>query len=160
MKFREIDESIRELITEDGEILDVEAFDALNLERNKKIEGVANLILDLQDELAAQKKEKDRLAALQKRTESRIDGLRSLLTYVCNGEKFNGTTVKVGFRRSQAVEINDPSKVILWATNEGHEEVLKYADPTISKSALKPYLDMGIEVPGAVQTETVSAIIR
>lgn len=160
MKFREIDEQIAALLTEDGEILDVEAFDALQIERDRKIEGLANYVLDLQDDVEALKREKARIADLQRSTEGKIDRLKAFLVAVCQGQKFEGEKVKIGFRRSNAVEISNESEVIRWAQEGGHEDVLRYADPTVSKSVLKTYLELGLEVPGAAQVENISPIIR
>ena len=61
MTLYEIDKDIQVLINEDGEIEDIERFDALVMERNKKIENVGCWVKNLTAEVAAMKEEKKRL---------------------------------------------------------------------------------------------------
>ena len=53
MTLYEIDKDIQVLINEDGEIEDIERFDALAMERNKKIENVGCWVKNLDAEAAA-----------------------------------------------------------------------------------------------------------
>ena len=157
--FREIDEELLSLLTEDGEIIDTERFEALQIARGKKIEGLANYILDLRDRVEALKREKARIADMQRRTEEKIEDLREFLVGVCGGERFTSDTIQIGMRHSTSVEIEDPDKLMAWA-KEGHEDILKYPDPTVAKSVVATYLEMGIDVPGAVQRDRVTPVIR
>ena len=77
--FREIDEAILALVNEDGEILDAEAFTALQMERGRKIESMALWVLDLQDEQDAIKREIDRLTARKKAAETKEKRLKEFL---------------------------------------------------------------------------------
>ena len=59
--FREIDEAILALVDEEGEIADIEAFEALQMERAKKAANMALWALDLKDEQDAIRYEIKRL---------------------------------------------------------------------------------------------------
>ena len=60
----EIDQEILDCVDlETGEILDTEKLDALQMEREAKLEGVALWVKDLKAEAAAVKEEADKLAA-------------------------------------------------------------------------------------------------
>ena len=63
----EIDQEILDCIDmETGEILDLEKLTALQMERERKLEGVALWIKDLNAEAAAVKEEADKLTARKK----------------------------------------------------------------------------------------------
>ena len=63
----DIDQEILACIDDEtGEILDVEKLDALQMERERKLEGVALWVKDLKAEAAAVKEEADKLTARKK----------------------------------------------------------------------------------------------
>ena len=71
----EIDNAIMECIDpETGEIIDAERLTALQMERDKKIEGVACWVKNLDADAAAYKAEKDAFAARQAKAEKLADG--------------------------------------------------------------------------------------
>ena len=159
--FREIDEAILALVNEDGEILDAEAFTALQMERGRKIESMALWVLDLQDEQDAIKREIDRLTARKKAAETKEKRLKEFLQAILGGDKFKSDRVTVSYRTTQAVEITDETALRDWAEIDPKGEgVLKFREPEISKTALKELLASGTEIPGAAMQTKTSTIIK
>lgn len=159
--FREIDEQMLALIGEDGEILDAEAFQALQMERDKKAENMALWVLDLKDDEAAIKNEINRLKERLESAERKEKRLKEYLKLVLEGEMLKTPTVSVGYRTSQAVEISDSEQVIEWAKKDGRfENILKYKEPEISKTELKNIMKDGVEVPGAELVTNISTVIK
>ena len=69
----EIDQELLDCVDmETGEILDTEKLDALQMERERKLEGVALWIKDLNYEAAAVKEEADKLTTRKKALDNKI----------------------------------------------------------------------------------------
>lgn len=159
--FREIDERLLALVNEDGEILDVEAFQQLQMEREKKAENMALWALDLKDEQEAIKQEIQRLQGRLKAAETKEKSLREYLQAVLGGQKLKTARVSVGYRTTQAVEITDEDGLRQWAmTDPKGENVLRYREPEISKTAIREMIEAGGEVPGARIATRQSTTIR
>ena len=77
MTLYEIDKEIQALITEDGEIEDIERFDALAMERDKKIENIGCWVKNLDAEAASIREEEKALAERRHRLESKAERLRA-----------------------------------------------------------------------------------
>lgn len=115
-KLYELDQRINELITnsidtETGEVSDgfIEKLDALNMERNQKIDNIMCLIKNLDSETTAFDNEVKRLAELKKSAKSRAESLKAYLTnYMEAGvEKFTSPHGKIGWRKSEKVIVQD-----------------------------------------------------
>jgi hypothetical protein len=61
---------------------------------------------------------------------------------------------------AESVEITDTEKFIEWAQKTNHDEMLKYSLPEIRKSAIKPLLQNGENIPYTALTRTKSVIIK
>jgi predicted nucleic acid-binding Zn-ribbon protein len=147
----QIDESIRNLVDEEsGEILDYEAFAALTMEREKKVENMALWYLDLNAQIAAIKAEEDRLYARRKEAENMQDKLKDYLAQMQAGEKFNTPRVSISFRSSEAVEIADEKAFVKAMMESGFDSYLTYKEPTINRTAIKNALKGGVAIEGAV----------
>ena len=92
---------------ETGEILDVEGLEALQMEREQKLENIACFIKNLDSDAAAFAAEEKAFAERRKAAERKANGLREYLTQALQGEKFKTTRCEVNFRTSEAVEITD-----------------------------------------------------
>ena len=162
MTFREIDERLLALVDQEtGEILNLEAFDALQMERNAKAENMALWVLDLKDEAAAIDAEMKRLRERKSAAERKIDSLKKYLQIVTDGQKMKTPLVSVSYRNTTAIQIDDAAAVIKWAQDTDRDgEVLKYVDPEISKTAVKALLADGVEVPGVSMVSNVSTVIK
>ena len=150
MNLYEIDSAIMSLVDpETGELLDYEAFEQLQLERDKKIEGVALWYKDLMAEAKAQKEEADALLARKKATEAKAERLKGYLDMALCGEKFETPRCVVSFRKTTSVEVEDPDGFIRWAEQNGYEDCIRRKDPEVSKSGVAALIKSGAMVPYA-----------
>ena len=100
----------RAINVETGEITDEDALrelDALQMERDRKIENVGLWIKDLRAEAEALKAEKQAFEKRQRVTENKIEALKKYLMYALNGNKFKTTRLSVSYRKTESVEIDD-----------------------------------------------------
>ena len=153
MKLYEIDQAIMDCIDmETGEIINEELLNALELERDAKIENVALWIKDLKAEVEALKAEKMAFAERQKVAENKMESLKKWLAYALNGEKFKSVRASVTFRTSDKVEVADIYKL--------DENFLRYKEPEADKDAIKKAIKAGQEVAGATLVPSTSVIIK
>lgn len=153
MRLYDIDEAILSCIdTDTGEILDSDKLNALQIEREKKLENVALWIKNLTSDAEALKAEKQAFADRQKAAENKAESLKKWLTEALAGEKFKTTRVAVSFRKSKSVQVED-----IWKLDDSF---VKYAEPTADKAAIKKAIEAGQEVAGASLVENVSCSIK
>lgn len=145
---------INELITqafesavdsETGEILNLQAYaalDKLELMKEEKVENLLLWIKNLTAESIALKAEEDAFKARRKQAERKAESIKEYLEKALDGEKFKTPRVAVSWRKSESVEyVGDVHKL--------PEECLKYKEPEVSKTELKKLLKAGAEIPGA-----------
>lgn len=163
MNLYQIDQAILSLVDpKTGEILDWGALDALQMERDTKIENVALWIKNLNAEAKAIREEEISLADRRKANEKKIEHLKSYLTDALGGQKFQTARCQVSFRKTTKVEL-DPEKTqetILWAEQHGHAECVTYKAPDINKNELAKILKSGEAVPGAELVEGLSMGVK
>ena len=145
MTIYEIDDAIRALVDEDGEIGDYEAFEALQMERDAKIENTGLWIKELLAEADAIKKERDALKEREDAAKRKAERLKELLGYALGGEKFKTARLSISWRESEAVEITPECEA--WCREHG--EYLREKPPEIDKAAIKNALKQGGAVIGA-----------
>lgn len=144
MSIYDIDAAIVQLVDmETGEVSDEEAFDALQMARDEKIENIGLYIKDLTAEAKAIKDEESALAARRKTAENKVERLKNLLDYALRGQKFATQRLKVSYRKSQTVEVSDG--FVKWA-DEHRPDLLIYSEPKPLKTAIKDAVKDG-EVP-------------
>lgn len=126
---------------ETGEVLDEKKLNALSLEREQKIEGVALAIKELTADVTAYKFERDAFNEKIRRAERQIEGYKGWLGKATEGQKFHSAKVDVSFRQSEVVDIPDESVVPV--------EYLKWKNTSSpDKNAIKQALKAGIQVDG------------
>lgn len=141
MNLYEIDSAIMNCVDmETGEIIDMEALENLQMERDQKIENIGCWIKNLLADAKALKEEKDNLAARQKSAENKVASLKAYLSSYLNGEKFKTAKVAISYRKSDSVDISEGAVI--------PDEYLKYSDPTPDKIGLKAALKAGEKFPG------------
>ena len=158
----DIDQEILACIDDEtGEILDVEKLDALQMERERKLEGVALWVKDLKAEAAAVKEEADKLTARKKALDNKIESIKTWLLGALDGEKLKTPRCNVYQMHSQRVNIPDEPKLIcfLQTLNEP-EKFLRFKDPELRKDEIKKALKDGTIIPGAELEETESVVIK
>lgn len=151
MKLFDIDEKLaacvkldenRVVDTESGEIIDLEAIAALEMERDKKIENLGCWYKNLLADAEALKAQKNAFAEREKAAKAKAESLRGFLGRYLNGKKFESAKVAMSFRKSEAVEFD--AKCI----GDVPEEFLKFKDPELDKVAVKKAIKAGETVPG------------
>jgi hypothetical protein len=153
MRLYEIDEAILSCIDADtGEILDADKLNALQIEREEKLENVALWIKDLKAEVEALKAEKQAFADRQKAAENKAESLKKWLSDALAGEKFKTTKVAVSFRKTKSVQVDNVFDL--------DDSFVKYAEPTPDKTAIKKAIEAGQEVTGATLVENVSISVK
>lgn len=145
MTIYEIDDAIRALVDEDGEIGDYEAFETLQMERDAKIENTGLWIKELLAEADAIKKERDALKEREDAAKRKAERLKELLGYALGGEKFKSPRLAISWRKSEAVEITEDC--VAYCMLNGR--FLRHKDPEIDKAGIKDVLKKGGEIPGA-----------
>lgn len=138
----EIDREIMGCIDMDtGEVVDIERLSELQMERERKLEGVALWIKNLKADAAAYKAEKDAFAERERQAKGKAERLSEWLAAALDGEKMNTNRVAVTFRKSEAVKITDldaiPNSYLVETVTESPDKV-----------AIKVALKQGLEIPG------------
>ena len=158
MTLYEIDKEIQALVTEDGEIEDIERFDALAMERYKKIENVGCWVQNLDAEAAAMREEDKTLAERRHSLASTAERLRAYLDHALDGAKFESPRVAISYRKSKAVEIQDDAVFKAWAKD--YAPALLKVTYTIDKTGVKNYIASGAECPCVEIVERKSMQVR
>ena len=158
----EIDQAILDCVDlETGEILDPEKLDALQMERELKLEGVALWVKDLKAEMTAVKEEADKLTSRKKSLENKIESLKTWLLYALNGEKLKTPRCNVYQTHSQKLVIDDEKAMVdMLMSSPSGEKFLRMKEPEIDKNALKDSLKQGYEFEYAHLEETESVVIK
>lgn len=136
-----LDES-RVVDTESGEIIDLEAIAALEMERDKKLENLGCWYKNLLADAEALKAQKNAFAEREKAAKAKAESLRGFLGRYLNCKKFETAKVAMSFRKSEAVEFD--AKCI----GDVPEEFLKFKDPELDQVAVKKAIKAGESVPG------------
>ena len=139
--------------TETGEIIDPEKLDALEMEREKKIEAVILWRKDLLAEAEAVKKEADVLTKRAKSCENKAEQLKNYISYALNGEKFKTDRCSVSYRKTSGVVLDDIYKVSAKFWGDIKES-------WISKTKIKEAIENGETVEGAHIEERQSINIK
>lgn len=125
---------------ETGEVIDFDRLSGLVMERENKLEGVALWIKNLEATAKAIKAERDVLKVREEQAEHKALMLREWLSGALDGEKMETPKVKVSYRKSTAVEVDDrlPKK---WCSKK-----IVY---TPDKIAIKTAIQNGKKITGA-----------
>ena len=131
-----------EIDEETGEILNADALDQIELERNEKIENIALWIKNLKSDAEAYKREKDVFIKKEKAAANKAEALKNYLTESLRGEKFKSDRVTISWRKSEAVVLDplklDPKGVYMVAQ-----------EPKPDKAMIREMLKHGKEIKGA-----------
>ena len=139
-----------EIDEETGEILNADELDALNIERDVKIENIALWIKNLKAEAEAVKKQKDAFQSREKSLTNKAERLKEWLAASLNGEKWKSDKVVLSWRKSESVDIEE---------GFNDERFIKY-EPKISKMEIKTALKSGEIIKGASLVENNSLQIK
>lgn len=150
MTIFEIDQRITELVDPDtGELLDLDAFLELQMEREQKIESMALWVKELSATASAIKAEVDTLMERKRVADRRCESLKRYLAEILQGEKFSTPRCAVSFRKSTSVQVDDTEKLVRWLEQNGLDDCVKYKEPEVSKAEVGKLLKSGMPVPFA-----------
>lgn len=154
MNLYEIDSAIAALVDpETGEIQNYEAFEELQMARDQKIENMALVLKNAAAASAAIKAEIDALKARKDAADKTVERMKEYLTQATGGQKFETAKVRLSFRSSTRVEIDDEIGLLDWLERNNKESCIKYKMPEISRSEVGKLIKEGLEVPGAILAE-------
>ncbi len=158
----EIDQDILSCTdAETGEILDAEKLDALEMERERKLEGVTLWVKDLSAEASAVKEEADKLTARKRALDNKITALKSWLLIALDGQKLKTPRCSVYYTHTPKLSGEDEEKLIgFLKTLEEPEQFLRFREPELRKDEIKKALKDGTIIPGASLEETESVVIK
>jgi hypothetical protein len=158
-RLRELEYELTEAYDEDtGEILNEERasavmaeMDALDMARDKKIEGALLLRQELLEEKASLDNEIKRLTARKKKRDRRAERLKDYVTTALGGEKFKTDKISVSYRKSESVDIAEGAEI-----PDEYVRVKVEANKTELKKALKS----GVKIQGVTLKQNVNMIIK
>ena len=159
MKLFEIDERLAACVkisddqavdAETGEVIDIEAVEALEMEREQKIENIGMWIKDLTAQSEALKSEKNKLAEREKSAKNKAERLKEFLTAYLDGKKFETARVAIKFRSVEFVSVPDVTAL--------PEKYWRIKPPEADKTAIKNALKAGEVIEGAelVKKQSIS----
>ena len=158
----DIDQEILDCVDmETGEIIDPEKLDALQMEREAKLEGVALWIKDLNAEADAVKAEADKLTTRKRALDNKVTALKVWLLQALDGEKLKTPRCNVYQTHSQRLTVDDEGRLISFLEElEEPDRFLKFKDPELRKDEIKKALKDGFVIPGAALETTESVVIK
>lgn len=159
MRLFEIDERLASCVkingdqavdTETGEVIDIEAVEALEMEREQKIENIGLWIKELTAQAEAIKAEKNKLAEREKSAKNKAEHLKEFLTAYLDGKKFETARVAIKFRSVESVSVPDVAAL--------PEKYWRIKPPEADKTAIKNAIKAGEVVAGAelVKKQSIS----
>lgn len=163
MRLYEINAALEELLNqvdpETGELVcDMDALEALSIEREEKLEGLALYCKNLTAEAEAIRNEEKALAERRRSLENKAERAKGFLAEQLSGEKFSTPKVAVSYRTSKAVEITDEES--FWAYAFKHPGFIRQKQPEADKTAIGAALKNGQEIPGAELIEKLNMSIK
>lgn len=134
-----------------GEITNIDELDALQMERDEKVENVALYIKNLLSDAEAYKREKESFLKKQQEAQRKADSLKEYLAFNLKGEKFKSDRVQISYRKSESVNITDMAELPI---------EFKVMDVTADKRSIKQAIKEGQTIPGAELVEKEGITIR
>ena len=138
---------------DDGEILNLQQFEALQMERDKKIEGMCCYIKNLMADVVAYEAEEKRMRECRAAKEREVDRCKSYLAGALYGEKFETPRCKISWRKSEICNVLNIDAV---------PEEFKRTKVTIDadKTAIKKAIKAGMEIPGAEVIQKLNMTLK
>lgn len=139
--------------TEDGEIFDLQQFEALQMERNAKIEGMCCYIKNKLAEAQAIDAEIDTLSYRSGAIKKEVDRCKGYLAGALYGEKFETPRCKITWRKSEICNV---------LSMEAIPDEYKRTKVTVDadKTAIKKAIKAGVEVPGAEVIQKLNMTLK
>ena len=137
---------------ETGEIIDIEQLQALQLEREQKVENVAlwykNLLSDAEQYAAEEAAFKEK----KRRAQAQAERLKQYLLDALGGEKYKSARVSISYRNTPRVVVDDVLNL--------PPRFVRFADPEPNKTEIAAAIKAGEDVYGARLETNQSIIIK
>lgn len=139
--------------TEDGEIFDLQQFEALQMERGQKIEGMCCYIKNKIAEAQAIDAEIDTLSYRSGAIKKEVDRCKGYLAGALYGEKFETPRCKITWRKSEICNV---------LSMEAIPDEYKRTKVTVDadKTAIKKAIKSGMEIPGAEVIQKLNMTLK
>lgn len=135
-----------------GEIIDIEALKALEMERDTKIRNVACWIKNLESDEKALADQEKIFRERKNAAKNKKEQLKSYLASFLAGKKWKNNEVNITWKKSYPVEITDIKKLSSY--------YLRYKEPEVNKILLGNDLKAGIKIDGATMVEKNNMSVR
>lgn len=141
-----------------------DTLEGMESEFEKKAENVAQYIKELRAESDDIREEEKVLASRRKAKEKRTESLTSYLMNCMkqiNRDKIETARCKLSIRRNaESVQCEDEYALAAQLAKQGRDDLLRFKDPELNKTALKAALKAGEQLDGAQLVRTESLIIK
>ena len=122
--------------------------DALEMERDRILEYVAKVALNIRSDAASLKAEEDRLKKRRQALERKEEKLIMILDRECGGEKTDLGFATLTYRKSESLEVLDCAQAVAWLNDNGYSDCIRTPAPEVVKDAVKKLLKKDAKVPG------------
>ena len=126
----------------------LEELDALEMERDRILEYIAMVALNIRSDAAALKAEEDRLSKRRKALERKEEKIISILDRECGGEKKDLGFATVSYRKSDSLEVIDSARACAWLHDNGHNDCVRIKPPEVIKDEVKKLVKNDAKIPG------------
>ena len=131
----------------------LQELDSLEMERDRILEYVAKVALNIRSDAVALKAEEERLSKRRKALERKEEKLVSILDRECGGEKKDLGFATVSYRKSESVEVVDSAKACAWLHDNGHNDCVRIKPPEVIKDEVKKLIKNDAKIPGVKLVE-------
>ena len=152
------DEDTGELPENSDEI--IEQINNLNADKEEILNWIAKEVLNIRANFVAIKAEEERLSKFRKGQEKLAERLVNILDYECAGQNTDFGIAKLTHRKTTKTEVTDASAAIEFLQRTGHDDALKYSEPTVDKTAVKALVKRGVPVPGVALVDGISVNLK
>lgn len=139
--------------TETGEIIDVQALDALKMEKEKKLRNIGCWVLNLKAEEQAIVDQIKKFTARKQAIHNKIESLQNYTAAALNGEPWKCTECEYKWRMTESVQFNGDIKAV-------PVEYLRLKEPELDKAKIKKALKSGVVIAGCTLEKKNSMSIK
>ena len=162
-EFAELFDALDDMGGEDMEQAWFDTLESIEAEFDDKAENVIAYIKELKAQAAALKEQEEAFKARRKSKENHAERLKKYLLDCMNATDRVKIDRPMGCasvrNNAESPRFADEEKFIMWAIANA-DELLNYAEPTISKTRVKEYLKAGGEIPGVTLERSQSIVIK
>ena len=80
--------------------------------------------------------------------ERKEEKLIHILDRECGGAKTDLGFATLSYRKSESIEVSDPTKAVAWLHDNGHNDCVRIPAPEVMKDAVKKLIKNDAKIPG------------